>query len=480
MRSSSFAIAALAAGLLGWGVVAQNGWGVVAQNPKTNTFQIEDIPKSKNFPVPENQLVGSVLSGDWAATRRHSWALWAALTAPSQSVWNGQRVPVWETWYSVSEVYSLGPKPPKRRDRTFELARPNQAFLAHPNARNPDPVLFAFVKYNRAAAEFVWQNKYHLQSTLDALQARFEREKTPIEERSIKPFPNDAIALKPVFWLVKNPKSKQSYNGLTVLPYWDPKAPPPPGGVTPDHRTWQQCVAVDPAGKFKPGTEVQVPLNGKMVTAKTVPLTRFYAIPLRDAAEVAAVKMFARELSSAGGEQERMITDPNQLPEIGDSIVFLAMHTTTKEMDNWTFQTFYWLPEPDAPPYGHDRPASIKGVWRNYVMCNAYSMVSPREPDGGYPICFNPYLETDLGPTKAITLSGKQYGPDPMAGTRSNCMNCHNRAGYPAFDDANPFSANMGGVANDGYRPPNDPYFQKMTKVDFLWSVALHAVKDKP
>jgi hypothetical protein len=152
------------------------------------------------------------------------------------------------------------------------------------------------------------------------------------------------------------------------------------------------------------------------------------------------------------------------------------MHVTTKEIDSWTFQTFWWLPDSNDPTFGYDRPSTVKGVWRNYVMCNAWSMESPRLPDGALHICFNPYLEADLGPTKPYVLDGKTLPPDPMAGTKSNCMNCHNRAGYPAFSSA-PGSANMGQVANDGYRPPNDPYFSKMTKTDFLWSIPLHAGK---
>jgi hypothetical protein len=55
-------------------------------------------------------------------------------------------------------------------------------------------------------------------------------------------------------------------------------------------------------------------------------------------------------------------------------------------------------------------------------------------------------------------------------------MNCHRRAGYPAFDDRNPLSANFGRVFNDGFRSPADPYFAKLVKTDFLWSIALKSV----
>ena len=59
-------------------------------------------------------------------------------------------------------------------------------------------------------------------------------------------------------------------------------------------------------------------------------------------------------------------------------------------------------------------------------------------PAARCPICFNPYLETDLGATKPYTMDGRTFPADPMAGTRANCQNCHRRAAYPAFDPTDP------------------------------------------
>jgi hypothetical protein len=47
-----------------------------------------------------------------------------------------------------------------------------------------------------------------------------------------------------------------------------------------------------------------------------------------------------------------------------------GMHVMTREIDNWTFQTG-WSPVPNAAPFGHDRPASVLGEYRNYDMCTA-------------------------------------------------------------------------------------------------------------
>ena len=73
-------------------------------------------------------------------------------------------------------------------------------------------------------------------------------------------------------------------------------------------------------------------------------------------------------------------------------------------------------------------------------------------------------------------MEGTTFPPDPMAGTRTNCQNCHRRAAFPAFDSKAPAAADFGHVANDGYRSPNDPYFAQLLKVDFMWSIALKNV----
>jgi hypothetical protein len=335
--------------------------------------------------------------------------------------------------------------------------------------------LMSFVKLNRAAAEFVWENRYYLTPTLRALNERFDRDSTATVERSIKPFPPDATALKLVFWLVKNAASPQSERGLTALPLWNPASPPPAAGLPPMHTTWKAGVAVDPAGRYREGSIESVTINGVATPAPVVSLSRFYAHRLASAEDVADARVYMAMMSSAAGEQERFVSNPGQVPEVGDYIVLLAMHVTTKEMEDWTFQTFWWTTAPDIAPFGADRPASIRAPFDNYVACTAYSTVSPRGADGALPVCFNPYLEADLGATKPYVMDGRTYSPDPMAGTRSNCMNCHRRAAFPAFDAKAP-SADFGHVYNDGYRAPNDPYFARILKTDFMWSIALKNV----
>ena len=447
-----------------------------AAQPAPDRYAYQDLPARTAFPVPDYKLEALVLDGAQPQVRAHAWDLWAGLTAASDSVVDAQRLPVFETWYSIDEVHNpRGRAGVDRRTLRHPVAIPAQAALASTSRGGAPAGLMSFVKLNRASADFIWDNGYYLTPVLRGLQDRFRREGTATVERSIRPFPPSAAALKLVFWLVKNAASPQSERGLTALPMWNPAYPPPAGGLPPMHTTWKQGIAVDPAGRYREGSIEVVTVNGVPTPSPVVPLSRFYAHRLRSEDDVADARVFMKMMSSAAGEQERLVTNNGQTPEIGDYLVLLAMHVTTKELDDWTFQTFWWTLDPAAAPFGDGRPASVRAPFDNYSMCTAYSTVSPRGPDGALPICFNPYLETDLGATKPYTMDGKTYPADPMAGTRANCMNCHRRAGFPAFDPKAP-SADFGHVYNDGYRAPDDPYFDPLLKTDFMWSIALKNV----
>ena len=427
------------------------------------------IPPGFDHPADEQRLLGHVYAGDQAAIRAHAWELWAGLTAPSGWLTpDGQPLPVWETWFSDGEVfderYRRDGAPVADRPVRHALEIPRQS--RHQVATDRSAAVMSFVKFDPAAARFIWDERLYLRATLDGLQAGFDARNAPIEERRIKPFPRDAVVLKVVFWLVKAADSRQSQSGLTALPYWDADDPPPPDGQTPTHLTWRHCVAVDPTDR-RVGAMASVTCNGRSVTASIVGLDAFYHYRLGTPQDVADARQFMAILSGAGHEQERFVTNQQQVPELNDHIVLAAMHVTTKEIDDWTFQSFWWSPFPDRPPFGHDRPARVAGPWRHYAMCAAYSMVTPRLADGSPHRCFNPYLETDLGPTTSYRLDGRTLPPDPMAGTRSNCMNCHMRAAWGAAPPANP--------ANTGFISPDDPSLAGRTKTDFLWSLLFHS-----
>ena len=162
------------------------------------------------------------------------------------------------------------------------------------------------------------------------------------------------------------------------------------------------------------------------------PLDHFYHTAIR-AGDLAAVRAI----------------DPSA--QAGDHLVLLAMHLTTREIPDWIWATYWWHDRPDEGPFAADRPAAVAGVWRHYLMDVAYSAATPAEADGGANIAFNPYLETFA------------------AGTRSNCMACHQGAVWTPSGAA-PFLP-----VTRGPRAADDPRFARGTRLDFMWSIATEA-----
>jgi hypothetical protein len=411
------------------------------------------LPASE-FPTPSAVLDQLVSSNDVAALRAHAWKLWSGLTADSSQSYNGKVLPIWETWLSeqeafssVSSVAALGQQ---RVLRPFAIpsqlrhrARVPANGLSEQFATNSDTSrVLAFVKLNSDAAGFVAVShpgpagsgnpiSYRSNSDLERLNDYFNSHSTPLAERKIVDFPAAATNLKIVFMPVKA-------NGLSPVPIWaGPEKSSKP--ANPSTGTWTECVAVDPTNsKSGSGT---VTCNGKQVQAEVVHLDRFYSVRL-DAARASAVT----QLLNLSGESA--LAD-------GDFQVLVAMHVTTKEIANWTWQTFWWQNGKDPPnkyPGSLDNlpdSSKVKGPWRNYVMCIADSIVVPSNDRNGSPVvCFNPYLEPGLA-----------------EGISSNCMSCHARATVPGAPYPGTYHPN-------GWIDPADAtVFSGQTKTDFVWAI---------
>jgi hypothetical protein len=111
--------------------------------------------------------------------------------------------------------------------------------------------------------------------------------------------------------------------------------------------------------------------------------------------------------------------------------------------------SFWWHDDPEAAPYGADRPKTVVSMFRHYRMNVAYDGDTPREPDGGPHVAFNPYLEAVFN-----------FGP------KSNCIACHQSA---VLDTEGP-----GPVipVMRGQLSKQDPSFASKVRLDFLWSLA--------
>src|SRR6185369_16408639 len=126
-------------------------------------IKAETIPPGYHFPTPRKVIDGWVAVNATGKFRAHAWDVWAGMTAPSHSVHAGQRLPIWETWYSENEVFvKPGNKSEAEAVRTEvkrPFAKPRQLFhvanakgLATP-ASNEQVV--AFNKFDPESARFL-------------------------------------------------------------------------------------------------------------------------------------------------------------------------------------------------------------------------------------------------------------------------------------------------------------------------------------
>lgn len=421
------------------------------------------FPAGFDFPTDRAVIQGWVANQDTEAMFGHAWDIWNGMFQPSgeyQEQPAGRReLVVFETWASDVDVFDSGATSaaelstamPGRNLKPFHAPRQlGHASLlgAAPPDTDPEQVI-AFVKYDPVAAGFIVSKGYNQASTLDALQASWPPD-TPALEREIDQFENPSIALKPTWYLVEE-------TGLTSFPVWP--GPPDPAKSFPPS-AWDTCVLVDPTNQGGGGTQ-EGDCNGTQKDLPVVNLDQFHFQQLT-ADEAAHIGTLQGADSLKGAEE-------------GDYVVLAAMHVTSKELERWTWQTFWWSPTPDSPKAPSSaaaaaaRPASLPGAAAHYATCTAYSMVVPAQPitggtnlcdsasDPGCLICFNPYLEAGFG----------NFSPPnqpPKFGVDTNCMSCHAGAHWPS-------SASEPGYVGDEYVDLGGEPFADVTKLDFLWSL---------
>jgi len=423
-----------------------------------------------------------------AAIDDHCWKLWAAMNKPSGQTFNGTALPIWETWWDSTTVYKVNEAPMPTADagqggdllmakmpnravpaqRRFH--RPNQFFKGHTapvSARGKvGPVtgapalLLTFNRFTQEMKDHVWNNAYYLESTLTNLNNGWPTG-TPVANRAIKPFPNTSIMTKPVFWIISGTQP-------TMVPYWNGLGTnASTDAENPANPTWKQCVLADPTGKAKndqdricnegnPGQTTMKAGTYQVVHVNRDPSrSAFYAFQLTQD-EVDDLKRFADALGNSNVSVSQV--------KAGDFALLVATHLSTREIDNWTWQTFWWQPNASKlaadPPTRMAPPASIPKPWNQYAGCTAYYMVNPPgSKTGKGRLCYNPYLETDLTGLKGPSKTGQGTG------VNSNCMSCHRAAAWTTNQYATAFELDAG----------DKIWFANNTKLDFAWSMQTFA-----
>ncbi|MGF7210778.1 hypothetical protein GGE65_005386 [Skermanella aerolata] len=445
------------------------------------------------FPTPEPIIIAAVDTADASGISLHGWGLWTSLTTPShETAFAIPNAPVYLTWLTKQELVALSKSPsadagakvsgaataPARSrsmslkpvtqlekfgiDSTASKAQPRTARTATASATgvSPDTNIFEVVAYDPEAAKFINENKLFDLTTIAGLYKS--------GKKAVPDFPAPSVAIKPVYKIIS---AADLIDGkYYAMPAW-PGTPVTTDAIVADgfpETVWPGCVYVDVTNK---GASTATGIDGAcggQTAASTYGLGDFISYPVT-AANVAAFNA----VDSTNGYKVA----------VGDYLLLMAMHVTSREIREWTWQTFFWTPAPMNPPTPSSvaiagaQPKQLGKPAAHYAMSIAYQMISPNQPvtggsNTGKPmIAYNPYLESDFS---ASTFSVSRAVTDPntgvawtgQVGVETNCMTCHSMA-----------SVKFGTGGSTGYGTTfyvslDDPMFDGTVQTDFLWSIA--------
>ncbi len=397
----------------------------------------------------------------------HAWGLWTAVTMETAQVDNGQRLRVFETWFTPQEL-AAGPN---ATNAAGLIAMPRaRSALRHFNqfqhgsdvqeqsgsaATEGSETVFGYVKFDPTSTDHILKEQLLSLSTLNKLVQGGAQQ--------IAPFPSTSLSLKSAFQVIT---AQTLVNGRYYrLNAWSgPPSTPQAWGPA----MWPGVVWIDVRGGGSGSGQIdmQAAADGSTRTdATTYPVS-----------SMINHRMSSLEAAQFNAEQ------PGAAANAGDYAVLVAMHLAGREIARWTWQTYWWTPTPENPQLPSSlaiaglRPAQLLGAARNYAMAVGYDMSTPGQPNvggqnaGASIYAYNPYLEARFGPA-SLPNSLAGYGPDGQpasnnVGVNCNCMSCHIRANY------NP--AGLGSApkyAGARYTSLNDLQFTGTLQVDLLWSL---------
>jgi hypothetical protein len=355
----------------------------------------------------------------------HGWKLLLGITEPVEGCGNE---PIWRTWFTKEEVFRPPVSGHEPRAAMLSLERPLtiNEFLPILDTRG---AVFSKVLFNQPAMSHIQNNRLYQRSVLDEFRSQGRRE--------IPEFPRDAVAIKTIWRAVPaNPNGDEQK--MVKLSVWSESAKQKANGEMLVQQKWLECVNVT-AGTVDEEKRPCLAGDGQPILGRTVGVGEFYNIKIETLAE--------RDLAL------NLLKDPKPGElAVGDFLILLGMHVTTKEIPDWAWATFWWHPSAsESTPSEILTVLKQRGAWKNYAMDATFSMRSPHDSDGNNKAIYNPYLEASAVPK----------------GTRSNCMTCHSSAAYIA--------ASMNSVKTDGRAQELDR-LEGLVRTDFIWSILTHVV----
>lgn len=439
---------------------------------KEETITPVDFPKDlgiDNFKFPEDSLeiMKWVENQDTHKIVSHAWGIWAGLTEPTNQKYNGQTLLVFETWMGVQELAAMSANGQIANDNMVRKNRTNlnvpkqfvHGFLLTGEKHIVDTnfSVLETVSYDPSASKFVTENSLFNQSKLNSY-------KKDGQISSIPEFPNTSITIKPTYYA-----GVPNKDGYIRVPVWT--EPYGPGAYK--YTEWKEWVFVDIKNRQEEGKPIYpttdpFPSNNDMYWS---------TCNLKDFIHYKIDRVGADYLNN----HQDVGTSPSRQFIDGDYVLLVAMHVTTKEFKNWTWQTFFWVPNIESPPYPSSwfesnlMPVELKGAASHYAVSAAYAMVWPNQPvtggtdkDARPIIAFNPYLEGGFGP-KVFKLPNK-FRTDFVYGMQTNCMSCH---------ALSTMSGKNGYTTNQYIDMMDTTLFKNDVKLDFTWSIQGNINLDK-
>lgn len=445
---------------------------------KHDSFGIYDAPAVRSFPSSPATIQTWIDNMDRERIRAHAWDIWESINTDTLE---GVNYPIWETWYTGHELFEMGDSAKYFRHGIRDFGATLQStFNAKRKGSNPSSISndeipinpserpTSFNRFSRTTAHAIWDKQINRAKILDSINDQFNIQNAAIIEREVlasqDSVDKDGFVLKPLFQFISGTQP-------TALPYW--------AGISafttdnqerPGPETWRQCVIIDPTNSLEVGSKHKMLCNNQMGEWEVIDINRIYHLKFDET----TAKNFSKFAQDQGGDDlgahNRHERDSiAKMIKPGNYALLMAMHVTGKEIVNWTWQTFWWSPSINQPPFGDDRPSSIKPPWNNYLLQTAYYMVTPPgTKKGGMPhLGYNPYLEANL------EFHFQPPGQDSVVvrGVFSNCMTCHRKAVYP-FPKKNFYTM-------AGYIDKEDAeLFAGSVKTDFLWSLSIRPLPD--
>jgi hypothetical protein len=440
-------------------------------------------PGIPGFSFPDSTHIQNWVNTNQAdSVNLHGWGLWTALTTLTTQTYNGQALRVFETWQTKYELDSLmrvttqkAPAAllarrgatPKRLPTTpaqFRRDPRNRALLsAHSVSHDTSsaPVL-EVVSYSPSLASNILNQKLFWASSLNKVLAS--------GRTTIPGFHASAASIKPMYEIVPGPSTSK---GLYKMKVWTgaPHTSPSPAGFP--QNNWSACVYVDIKNRVQPNK-----FQGSQLTCTTPSAANTYNL-----SDFIYYPLTAAEATSLNNAQH---SKADRIAQAGDYAILVGMHITSNEINDWTWQTMWWSPNPDrgtdpsSPAVVAARPSQLTGAPRHYAMSISYQMIDPATATsnvGRSSYAYNPYLEapfsaSTFGTPANVVTNGITINNN--FGIRTNCMSCHMQATFATTTAIGSKFTSLPYIG-DTYVDPSMARFKGMLRTNFLWSISSFA-----